>query len=440
MKNFTLISAFIAFLCCFGHHQTALAQDTSFLQKNTWYFDNFGKPQASITWDLFRETFIGIAPDYDDAGIFDQLMFDNLYAKSLFPPGHCFGLELMLCHLLRYGGHAGFCAPASQYPGSYVSSGDELGPDDLRLEHAIQVLHGHQINYRFLSHMLDIIAVNKNRDGNYAYGQYKYYEAKKEPMVLSVTKSLVPSETDGGHVLLPYFATEEDGFKKIFVHDVNHSFFNPDTSEHNFYTNRNNYVKINPSDGCWSYGGGLNYSGCSSGGPSGSGNLIIMPFSIVARKDRLPQSLFADAAEALGKIFVLSQETQLEQLSVPDGRRYFQPGRQDVEFADSLAMHSVLPFVPINGGKPLPKDATQLYFVRGENNLNVTIQAGSTGYKIQLFSDYTSITVESKVPGILEEIQLRDWHTPNPVVELKNQEGKSRGTVVIQSLTRPLGQ
>ncbi|MBL7809163.1 MAG: hypothetical protein JNN28_15185, partial [Saprospiraceae bacterium] len=271
-------------------------------------------------------------------------------------------MELMLCHLLRYGGHDGFCAPAAQYPGSYSASSDTFGPSDLRLKHAIRVLHGQQINYRFIAYMLDLIALNKNRDGNYAYGQYKYFESKKEPMVLSITKELLPSA--GGHVLLPYFAVEEDGFKKIFVHDVNHSFFNPDTSEHNFYTQRRNFVKIDPSDGCWSYGGGLNYSGCSSGDIT-DGNLIIMPFSVVGRKDRLPQSLFADAAEAIGKIFVFSQEPELEQLASPDGRRLFQPGTQKLELNDSLAMRSVLPFIPINGGQPIPKDAAQLFFVRG---------------------------------------------------------------------------
>ncbi|MEO6757920.1 MAG: hypothetical protein ABIO24_00595, partial [Saprospiraceae bacterium] len=433
MKKLSIFSVVFTACICFVHCNIAIGQDTSFLQKNTWYFDNFNTPQNEIPWSLFRETFIGIAPDYNDAGIFDQLMFDELYAKGLFPPGQCFGLELMLCHLLRYGGHAGFCAPAPQYPGSYVSSGDTLGPSDLRLKQAIRVLHGHQINYRFIAYMLDLIAVNKNRDGNYVYSQYKYFEAKKEPMVLSITKELVPSTSSGGHVLLPYFAVEEDGFKKIFVHDVNHSFFNPDTSEHNFYTQRRNFVKINPSNGCWSYEGGLNYSGCSSGGVT-DGNLIIMPFTIVGRKDRLPQSLFADAAEAIGKIFVLSQATELEQLSSPDGRRLFQPGMRTLELNDSLAMRSVLPFIPINGGQPIPKDAAQLYFVRGENDLNVRIKASASGYKIQLFSAYTSIKVESEVPGIVEEIQVRGWHTPNPVVELMYKNGKSNSVVEILSL------
>ncbi|MBL7810142.1 MAG: hypothetical protein JNN28_20135, partial [Saprospiraceae bacterium] len=115
-------------------------------------------------------------------------------------------------------------------------------------------------------------------------------------------------------------------------------------------------------------------------------------------------------------------------------RRLFQPGTQKLELNDSLAMRSVLPFIPINGGQPIPKDAAQLFFVRGENDLNISIKASLSGYKIQLFSEYTSITVASNEPGIVEEIQVREWHTPNPIVEVKSNKGQSNSVVKIQSL------
>jgi hypothetical protein len=447
MKTATSFSAACA-LCCFLFSATlAWGQDTNFVRKNTWYFDNFGKPATSIPWSLFRETFIGIPPKYADASPFDQLIFTEVYQKSLFPAGHCFGLDLMAAQLLRYGGYDGFCAPAPQYPGAIYSApqgveDETIGPDDLRLEHAIQIQHGHQLNFRFLSQILDLIAQNKNRDGNYAYAQYKYYEAKKEPMVLSVTKHFSPDS--GGHVLIPYHIAEEGGIKKIFVYDVNRTFFKAGTDGHDWYTNRNNYITVKPGDGTWSYDMGSSgiWSGSPSGGfsGSGSGNLIIIPFSTVRSKDRLPQSLFADAAEAIGKIFILSHDAQVEQFSTPDGRRYLKSGVQELETSDSVALRSVLPFISLNGGQP-DKDAAQLYFVRGESALDLALKGGSTGYSAQFFSDYTSIKVESSEPGAIEQICVRGWHSPLPTVEIRRADGQPpTGKVEITQLVSPEGQ
>ena len=57
-----------------------------------------------------------------------------------------------------------------------------------------------------------------------------------------------------------------------------------------------------------------------TGNPASGGNLVLMPFSIMNVKDRLPQSLFADAAEALGKIFIYGNNGTLQAIHTPDER------------------------------------------------------------------------------------------------------------------------
>ncbi|MBL7810141.1 MAG: hypothetical protein JNN28_20130 [Saprospiraceae bacterium] len=417
--------------------KSANCQDTNFVRINTWHFENFSDSLPS--WDVFRETYIGVAPTYASASIFDQILYDNVHAKMI-NTGHCFGMNIGALQLIRYGGYSGFCAPASQYPRKY-SANEYKEPADSRLQRAIQILQGHILNYRVITYMLDLIAANNSRNGNFAYDQYKYFSAKKEYCTIGITESF--TNVGASHALLPYHFTEDGaGNRKIYVYDVNRPFNKPGPGDegHDWYIDKNNFIEIK-SDGTWSFDMADNCTCPWSGSPSsdpaaatGSGHIFLMPFSIVGRKDRLPQSIFADAAEAIGKIFVLSQGTEIEQLSSPDGRHYFQPGKKTLELGDSVAMRSVLSFISNNSRPFIGEDAAQLYFIRGENDLNVSVKAGATGYKIQLFSDYRSITVESKESGIVEEIQVRDWHTPNPVVKVMCNNDKSNSVVEIQAL------
>jgi hypothetical protein len=439
MKTATSFSAACA-LCCFLFSATlAWGQDTNFVRKNTWYFENFG--DSTVSWDLFRENYIGIPPNYNDAFYFDRVLFDEVYTKML-GTGHCFGMSLLALQLLRYGGYDGFCSPASQYPRKYTGN-EYREPADPRLFHSIQMMQGHLLNFRVISNMLDIIAENKNRDGGFAFDRYKFYEAKKEYCLIGVTENFDPAGE--AHALLPYFATDDGaGNVRIYVYDVNRPFNKPGPNGHDWYTGGQNFVQINTNNNTWSYDMAdtcaCPWSGSPSGGLSGSGNIFIFPFSIMRSKDRLPQSIFADAAEAIGKIFILSQDAQVEQLSTPDGRRYLQSGVQELETSDSVALRSVLPFISLNGGQP-DKDAAQLYFVRGESALDLALKGGAAGYSAQFFSDYTSIKVESSEPGAIEQICVRGWHSPLPTVEIRRADGQPpTGKVEITQLVSPEGQ
>ena len=438
----------------------SFCQDTNFVRVNTWRFENFGDSIPS--WDVFRETYIGIAPTYGEASPFDQILYDQVHSKMI-NTGHCFGMSLGALQLLRYGGYDGFCAPASQYPRKYPNN-EYKEPADARLQHAIQILQGHILNFRVISHLLDLITANNSRDGNFVYEQYKYYEAKKEYCIIGITESFFG--VSASHALLPYHVTDDGaGNKKIYVYDVNRPFNKPGsgTIGHDWYIDRNNFIEIK-SDGTWSYDMAdcrlcstcedcnpnlpsppiadlcpCPWSGSPSSDPeadTGSGHIFLMPLSIIGRKDRLPQSLFADAIEAVGKIFLFGQNAALEQISAPDGRHYFRPGTQELETSDSAALRCVLPFIPFNGGKPVDSDC-QLYFVRGENDLDIAVRADECGYKVQLFSDYAAVTVTSDEAHVTEQIRIRGWNTPNPCVEVVGSCGSTDSRVEIQPLFEP---
>lgn len=286
--------------------------DTTWVKNNTWYFDNFDDPE--LPWSLFRETFIGVAPS--PSGDFDQLFYDYLYKTELAKSGHCFGMCVLALLLKKNGGYLGFCYPPYTYSGTISSiDPDIIGPADPNLQTAIAMVHGNQINHGFLLFLLDVITMAKNRDGRYAFDRVNYYLSKDDPPVISVTKNLSPA--GGGHVLIPYDTRIVSGEKRIYVYDPNHSFYEPGANGHDYYVNHENYIAINETTGEWSFNKtyasnptpdiwtGRPSSGL--GGDLGSGgNCIVIPLSIAGKKDRLPQSLFADIAEALNKIFIFA--------------------------------------------------------------------------------------------------------------------------------------
>ena len=182
------------------------------MEQNTWRFDNF--TTAELPWERYRDTFIGVPPDRDPwSSAFDVVFYDNLYKTELAKEGNCYGMALTALLLFKYEGHQGFCAPAYQYTESSVA--DPNAPLTL----LINQMHGHQVNLPSLRLLLDIIASSKNRDGNYAYDQVNYYWSQDDPTLVSITKSLNPS--DGGHTLIAYAAQPFLGQKRIFVYDPN---------------------------------------------------------------------------------------------------------------------------------------------------------------------------------------------------------------------------
>ena len=182
----SLAVAFALMLC------PAIAQAQHPAEKYGWRLDNF--KDATLPWEIYRETFIGIPPTRDVAGSgFDVLFYDQIYQSELSKEGNCYGMSLMSLMMVKKGGHLGYCLPITQYSGD-VFGNPSTGPSDPGLKRAINIMHGHQVNVPTLQHILDIIGKNKNRDAKYAFESFQFYKLKNDPTLVSITKSVNPSD------------------------------------------------------------------------------------------------------------------------------------------------------------------------------------------------------------------------------------------------------
>ena len=347
------------------------AQDTNWVKKNTWYFDNFVRD--TLPWSIFRETFIGVAPA--PAADFDQLFYTYLFRDQLASKGHCYGMDVMELLMLKNGGHLGYCHPPYVYDGCFDSCSfarDTVGPSDRNLRTALEMTHGNQINHGFLSFLLDVIAMHKNRDGRYAFQQVNYYLAKNDPPVMSISKELSPA--DGAHVVVPYFTEDLGATKKIYVYDPNRSFYKPGPNGHDWYTNKNNFIEINSSSGKWTF----NFC-CSSlwgGKPDSAGNILCIPLSIAGKKDRLPQSLLADGSLAINTIMIWGN-VKVQQISnLSNQKRYLNAEGTAIEPCEENRLNNVMPFIPLDGALPSKGTGkTNAYFFRGSDPVKLRYKA-----------------------------------------------------------------
>lgn len=357
-------------------HSKTDAQDTNWVKKNTWYFDNFVRD--TLPWSIFRETFIGVAPA--PAADFDQLFYSQIYQTKLAETGHCYGMDVMAMLMKKNGGFLGYCHPPFVYAGSYLSrtnskplpSNDTVGPTDRTLRTAIEIVHGYQINHSFLSFLLDVIAKHKNRDGRYAYQQVDYDLAKDDQPIISISGALTPDK--GGHVLIPYFTETIGSTKKIYVYDPNRSWYQSGSSYHDWYTTRNNFIEVNGITGAWKYT--MCCDTVWAGDPGSGGNLLVIPLSIAGRKDRLPQSLLADASAAINTIFIWG-DIKIEQITdISGNKRYFNSDGTNTEPCEEKRLDNVIPFIPLDGGLPSMGTGKNIaYFFRGADPVELSYRA-----------------------------------------------------------------
>jgi hypothetical protein len=370
----------IAFASLLMHTKTD-AQDTNWVKKNTWYFDNFGRD--TLPWSIFRETFIGVAPA--PAADFDQLFYSQLYQTKL-SSGHCYGMDVMAMLMKKNGGFLGYCHPPFVYTGTIanntnpasVASNDTLGPTDLNLRTAIEIVHGYQINHGFLSFLLDVIAMHKNRDGRYAYQQVNYNLAKDDQPIISISNTISPA--DGAHVLIPYYTEPVGSTYRIYVYDPNRSWYKSGPTGHDWYTAKNNYIEVNATTGAWKYT--MCCDAAWNGDPGSGGNLLVIPLSIAGRKDRLPQSLLADGAYAINTIFIWG-DVKIEQIADLSGdKRYLNTDGTDIEPCEENRLNNLMPFIPLDGATPSKGTGkTNAYFFRGSDPVKLQYKAHGN-YKI----------------------------------------------------------
>src|SRR5258708_17959433 len=96
-----------------------VARSDDYAATSAWQFKNLKDP--TFSWDLYRDTFIGIPPNEDPlSSPFDVLFYENLYKSKLSESGNCYGMSLLSLMILQNGGHLGYCAPIPQYSGDIM--------------------------------------------------------------------------------------------------------------------------------------------------------------------------------------------------------------------------------------------------------------------------------------------------------------------------------
>lgn len=332
-------------------------------ETNAWHFGNF--PTDELTWEQYRETFIGVPPERDYASsAFDVLFYDYLYKDQLSVDGNCYGIALLNLLVLQNGGHHGVCGPPSGFTASHPE-----------LELVINRMHGHQVNLPSLRFYLDAVAASKNRDGGYAFDQVNYYQALEDPTLISITKSLNPSE--GGHSMVAYGTEVASGQKRILIYDPNR----PYPSNTSYYDNGENVVLIG-SGGSWEFemSGGTPWSGS----PSSGGNILITPISVAAPPSRLPTSLGLNALDLINTIFV-SAESELVQVTDGEGKRLFVPGTREIDSDPATGMLSAVPlYVSAAGAERGPRNAAYVFLRDPGASLDLEVSPGSDGYEVCL--------------------------------------------------------
>jgi hypothetical protein len=369
MKPRYIVPLFAALLL-FGINTMAQDDpDPEWAKRNTWYFDNF--PKDSLPWSMFRETFIGVAPE--PSWDFDRVFYDELYKTKLSRPGNCYGLCVMALLMMKNGGHLGYCHPP------YVYTGGDGPPDDPNLETAIEIMHGYQINHGFLSFALDVIAIGKIRDGNYAFAKVKEYLAKNDPPIICISASTGGITGDSGHVVIAYACTESGTTKKIWVYDPNRSWYKSGAEDHDWYASHSNFITVNASTGSWSFP--FSATNLWFGDPGSGGRILTVPLSVAGKKDRLPQSLLAEGAYALNTILIHGN-VGVEQIKDPvSGRQLVNDAGTDMEQSEEKIMNNLFGFMPFSGGRSLPTGKDRTLFFKGSNPMQIRFKA--TGkYKI----------------------------------------------------------
>lgn len=407
------------------------AHADDYASKNGWWFHNFS--DATFSWDLYRDTFIGIPPTEDPwSSAFDVLFYDQVYKSKLSADGNCFGMSLLNLMIQKNGGHLGFCAPVTQYSGDPNSPG--MGPTDPMLRRAINIMHGHQVNLPTVQFLLDIFAHHFNRDGAYAFDQLNYWQSRGDLTLVSITKDINPS--DGGHTLIAYRAVDlGGGNKKIFVVDPNRTWGN--TTDQSWYNTESNFIQI--TNHAWSFDMGGS-DGTWSGDLGSGGNIVITPISVTGPLSRSPASLGDTViGDLLNTLLLTGHGARIEQVTDAQGKRLYKPGTLEIDSDPASGMSNMIPwFFSDQRSSNRQIDAVMLFQLGSSGGaLRVSVSAGTGGYTLNTMSGRTLVSVTARGGTGTDVLTIRNPGTTATSVSLENRRGASDYDIAITRVRVP---
>ena len=405
-------------------------------RRDGWAFKNFNT--KSLPWDVYRDTFIDVWPTEDAvAAPLDAFFYSNVY-REVAKTGNCFGMSLLSLMMLQKGGHLGFCLPVNQYSGDL--STDPTGPSDEVLKRAINIMHGHQVNYPTIQFDLDVFQKKKSRDAAYAFTSLQDAQARKDFTLVSITKGIVP--TEHGHTLVAYKAEDSGGGnKKIWVYDSDRPW--AETLCQPWYTNALNYIKI--TGNAWSYDKTTKGDPmCAvtetwSGDPGSGGNIIILPISVTGPHTRSPAS---QGDQIIGQftttLFLTGSSADVEQVTDDQGKRLYVPGTFEIDTNPATAIRSIVPWYPSDQTAPSDTPATVLYHLGGKGStLNVSVRAAQSGYLLIASGPRGRISVKSAGGRGTDVITLNQAGTFEPRVVIENRRSASEYEVEFVNAVQP---
>ena len=164
-----------------------------------WYFENWGEQSpycltsCDFSWDLFRQTYLGVNPTHDCLEAPLDCAFYEIF-KSCAKQGNCGGMSLLALAIYKYGGFMGFCGPARFFTG--VKS-----PDREDLHRAVNILQARQFSTAGIENIMDIFDAGAINDANTAFATVKEALANGDYPLLSIANDYVG---DAAHTVIPY--------------------------------------------------------------------------------------------------------------------------------------------------------------------------------------------------------------------------------------------
>lgn len=419
-------------------------------EKYGWGFVNFGTPRFG--WDIYRNSFYGIPVDSSTSWFtapFDKLFYDLAFETTLADPsgsggggaGNCFGLSILSLMINNYGGYKGFCAPTIQYT-DVDGSGAPTMPGLLR---AINIMHGHQISLLFIQSVIEQANGGHSLDAAYGVTRATQDIAREGPVIISVTKSLLP--TGGGHAIIGYAVENNGGGKyKIKVVDPNRIWRDTSVGHRGWYTMDSNSVHVNGHK--WSF----LMAGKSSAWPTegddtspgaapGSGNLTVFPISVAGPTSRTPSSLGLGVTQLLTKVFIMNKDGALRgrisQVHNADGKRLFSdPEKYMVDWDSTTGICGMVPYYPLAAPPNGVLWPFELYFHKGAlNAASVDFNTGEGKAEIVAGDNRGYIRVWCDDPDVSARLRYTGLGGAEPKVIVENA---SKATTIDIELLVPV--
>jgi len=319
-----------------------------------WFFGNWGET-TEFTWDLYRDTYLGINPTQNPVQAPLDCAFFEIF-KNCAQGGNCGGVSLLALALFKYGGYMGFCSPASFY------TGGGNGPDRADLYRAINILQARQFSVSGIENFIDMVDAGNLNNAVAAYNRVQECLGRGDYPVLSIAKGLFG---DDAHTVIPYKCFASGGTKYLDIWDPNY----PADDNPSHYGTANARMVINgPTD--WMY---YPNSGDANSTPyqgSDNGWCFAIPMSTILPKDRQPFTLDF-AFDAIQTVFLSGPGAALSQVSDDQGHHFYITDsaqhmyRGEIEADPDRRLKGVAPWPWYARTNPRQARPGELYFIRG---------------------------------------------------------------------------